>query len=127
MGVEKAYFDDLFMEHHGIYSSVIDNVLCVVSADDNVKLIKPFSLEEFRTIIFQMHPNKAPGSDGLNPAFYQHFWEDCGVDVYHSCCKWLNSGTFPPSLNDTNVVLIPNVSSPDSIRDLGPISLCNVV
>ncbi|GAU45967.1 hypothetical protein TSUD_194140 [Trifolium subterraneum] len=24
-----------------------------------------------------MHPNKAPGPDGFNPAFYQHFWEGC--------------------------------------------------
>lgn len=33
---------------------------------------------------------------------------------------------FPSSLNDTNVVLIPKINSPDSIRDLCLISLCNV-
>lgn len=38
-------------------------------------LLAPFSKEEFKKAVFQMHPDKAPGPDDLNPAFYRRFWE----------------------------------------------------
>lgn len=33
----------------------------------------------------------------------------------------------PEKWNDTTVVLIPKVRKPDNIKDLRPISLCNVL
>ena len=39
----------------------------------------------------------------------------------------LNSGPMPEGWNDTVVVLISKVKSPSRIKDLRPISLCNVV
>lgn len=43
------------------------------------------------------------------------------------CKKWLSNLHFPPHLNDTNVVLIPKCESLLSMKDLRPISLCNVL
>ncbi|KAK2445802.1 putative mitochondrial protein [Trifolium repens] len=40
---------------------------------------------------------------------------------------WLQRGSFPEHMNDTNIVLIPKVDKPTSMKDLRPISLCNVV
>lgn len=98
-----------------------------ISEEDNLELIWRFSIEKFRLAIFQMHPVKTPGSNGLNPVFYQNFCYVCGMDVYQSCCSWLNLGVFPFNLNDTNVVLILKVYNHDSMRDLRPISICNIV
>lgn len=74
-----------------------------------------------------MHPDKALGPDGFNPAVYQHIWNLCGPDIFHTAYKWLEQGMFPTSLTDTNVVLIPKCDNPEDMRDLHPISLCNVV
>jgi hypothetical protein len=40
---------------------------------------------------------------------------------------FLNGGVLPRSWNETIVVLIPKVPNPESLKDLRPISLCNVL
>ncbi|MCH93169.1 RNA-directed DNA polymerase (Reverse transcriptase), partial [Trifolium medium] len=74
-----------------------------------------------------MHPDKAPGPDGFNPAFYQHFWELCGNDIYEAAMEWLERRYFPSSLNETNICLVPKCENPVSMKDMRPISLCNVL
>ncbi|MCI00450.1 RNA-directed DNA polymerase (Reverse transcriptase), partial [Trifolium medium] len=74
-----------------------------------------------------MHPDKAPGPDGFNPAFYQHFWNICGDDIFEATKEWLERGYFPSSLNETNICLVPKCENPVSMKDLRPISLCNVL
>lgn len=59
--------------------------------------------------------------------FYQRFWDICGVDVIAACKKWIDDGVIPQEINDTNIVLIPKCDNPSSMRDLRPISLCNVI
>ena len=44
-------------------------------------MIKPFSLEEIRDVIFNMEKNKSPGLDGFVVDFYQHFWELLKTDL----------------------------------------------
>ncbi|KAA3466605.1 LINE-1 reverse transcriptase isogeny [Gossypium australe] len=48
-----------------------------------------------------MHPNKAPGPNGFNPAFFQKCCHLVEVDVVQHCQQWLNCGEFPNNLNDT--------------------------
>lgn len=73
-----------------------------------------------------MHPNKAPSPDGMNPEFYQRFWEMCGKEVLEACRSWIDLGTLLAALNETNVVLIPKCDSPCSMKDFQPIFPCNV-
>jgi hypothetical protein len=82
---------------------------------------------EIHEALLQMHPDKAPGPDGFNPAFYQHFWNVCGDDIFEATKEWLERGYFPSSLNDTNICLIPKCDQPKSMKELRPISLCNVL
>ena len=74
-----------------------------------------------------MHPDKSPGPDGMNPAFFQRFWSVVGEDVTQACLHFLNSGCLPEGINGTNIVLIPKKKNPESMGDLRSISLCNVV
>jgi len=57
-------------------------------------------MEEFKKVLFQMQSDKAPGSDGLDSAFYKHFW--------HTGVLQLNTGEFSKKLMDTNIVLVPH-------------------
>ena len=44
-----------------------------------------------------MHPDKAPGLDGLNLGFFQNYWDINGDKVTLVCLDFLNKGHFPSS------------------------------
>ncbi|CAN0826136.1 Transposon TX1 uncharacterized 149 kDa protein [Linum grandiflorum] len=74
-----------------------------------------------------MNADKAPDPDGLNPGFYQHFWDVVGDDVFNAGRRWLEEGEFPAEIRDTNIVLLPKIESPSRMTGLRPISLCSVL
>uniref|UniRef100_A0A803PK80 Reverse transcriptase domain-containing protein n=1 Tax=Cannabis sativa TaxID=3483 RepID=A0A803PK80_CANSA len=82
---------------------------------------------EVRKTLFQMHPDKAPGPDGMKPGFYQKCWDLVGGDVVAQVQNFFLTGVLPAGLNNTNVVLIPKKKYPSHMGDLRPISLCNVL
>ena len=59
--------------------------------------------------------------------FFQHFWSVCNADIFQECCTWLNDNEFPPSLNSTNIALIPKGNEQKSMKDWRWIALCNVL
>jgi hypothetical protein len=95
-----------------------------VSQEENEKLVAPITKEEVITALFQMHPDKAPGPDGFNPTFYQHFWDLCDNDIFEATKGWFERGYFPSALNETNICLIQKCENPISVKDMRPISLC---
>ncbi|GAU46165.1 hypothetical protein TSUD_301250 [Trifolium subterraneum] len=98
-----------------------------ITPEDNERLVAPITREELKDALFHMHSDKAPGPDGFNPAFYQHFWELCGNDIYEAAKEWLERGYFLSSLNETNICLIPKCENPVNMKDMRSISLCNVL
>lgn len=74
-----------------------------------------------------MHANKSLGLDSFNPGFYQKFWGIVGDLITDTCMQWLENSIFQPNLCRNNVVLIPKCESRSTMKDLGLISLCNVV
>lgn len=61
-------------------------------------LLQPFSATEVKEALFYMHPEKSPGSDGMNPAFYQRFWHIVGEDVSSACLQFINECFFSSRL-----------------------------
>ncbi|GAU34295.1 hypothetical protein TSUD_20010 [Trifolium subterraneum] len=125
--VAKSYFDTLFKPRDGDHDPVLNLIQPRVTDDDNLILTAPITKVEIQQALFQMHPEKSPGPDGFNPAFYQRFWEQCSDDIFSAASTWLERGYFSTSLNDTNICLIPKCDNPTSMKDLRPISLCNVL
>ena len=92
------YFVDLFLGSESVLDPIVQKMAPKITHEDNARLIRPFTIDEFRETIFQMQPDKALRPDGFSPTFYQHFW--------------IQQGAFPQSVNDTSIVLISKVENP---------------
>ncbi|KAL6228112.1 hypothetical protein ACLB2K_002066 [Fragaria x ananassa] len=106
---------------------VIHNVPSFVTTEMNEGLVAEISEEEVWNALSQMKPMKAPGPDGFAPCFYQRFWSIIGRDVVQVVRAFLESEERLREINYTHVTLIPKVKTPDTMNQLRPISLCNVL
>jgi hypothetical protein len=98
-----------------------------VTGDMNADLVREFSREEVKCALDSIGDMKAPGPDGMPSIFYKQFWEVVGEKVIAEVLQVLNGDQFPAGWNETTIVLIPKVPKPDKLKDLRPISLCNVL
>ena len=64
------------------------------------------------TWLNQMAPLKAPGTDGMPPIVYQHYWDLVGKDITQLILSFLNSASLPKHINHTFITLIPKVKNP---------------
>ncbi|XP_019159684.1 PREDICTED: uncharacterized protein LOC109156288 [Ipomoea nil] len=127
-GVILDYFRNIFCTNGtGDGDEFYEKVPLRVIQAHNDSLLRPFQLEEVKSALFSMFPDKAPGPDGINPGFYQHFWDVVGGDVSSYFVDFLNTRSFPANLNATDIVLIPKKNAPKMVTDLRPIALSNVV
>lgn len=108
-------------------ASFLDAVEQAITPAQNLELTSDFQKEEFRVAVSQIHEIKAPNPDGFNPSFYQKCWSIVGDEVFKACTNWLEQGVFPADLKNTHVVLILKCDNPQTMKDLRPISLCNVI
>lgn len=76
--IVKNYFVDIFRGDQ--VSSVEQNgdLNPIVTEAHNQLLGAYLSFVEFTIVVKEIHPDKASGPDGLNPAFFQNFWPILG-------------------------------------------------
>ena len=103
--------------------AVLNTVPVKVTAERNDNLLAPFSEQEVKAALFQMFPTKAPGPDGLPAHFFQRNWSICGEEVTEIVLRILKGDDDPSSVNDTLIVLIPKVASPEDLHSSVP-SVC---
>lgn len=125
-GLAMNYFTNIFTSNGSCMGNELSGLQCKITTECNAFLLSPFSVDEVREAIFSMAPDKSPGPDGFNPAFYQHFWPEIGADVSHFILDCIQRCTMPEGMNDANITLVPKKSVPESMGDLRPIALCNV-
>ena len=87
-------------------------VPCRVTQEQNEFLERLYSVEEIRTAIMGMHPDKSLGPVRTSPGFFQKHWDIVGGSVSDSYLPYLNSRYLPNGLNDTAICLIPKKKSP---------------
>ncbi|XP_019178340.1 PREDICTED: uncharacterized protein LOC109173555 [Ipomoea nil] len=122
------YFNRIFCsESPGSGESFFKGIVPRVTQAHNELLLRPFEFDEVKSALFAMFPDKAPGPDGMNPGFYQHFL-GCGRgDVASFVVGCLDSRNLPLSLNSTDIILIPKKKTLERVIDLRPIALSNVI
>lgn len=121
------YFSDLFTWLGGDYNAVLRHIHHKVSNAQNLSLLRHFEAWEVKEALFAMHLDNAPYPDGMNPGFYQKFWDVTGSKVTSTILDFLNNSYLPDGFNKMLIVLIAKVKSPAKLMDLRLISLCNVV
>lgn len=125
-----GYFQNLFTSgqtNDEAIGQVLEAVDQRVTVDMNTALLEPFTGDEVRRALFQMHPSKAPGPDGMSPFFFQKYWSIVGHDVTSAILSALNSGRLLHKMNYTYIVLVSKKNDPQSLSDFRPISLGNVI
>ena len=103
----NKYFTQIFSCECGSCGEVLQCVEPRITAEQNHSLIEPFSPTDVRDAIFNMHPNKSPGPDRINLAFFQKFWPIVGDEVFVACLNYIRQCVFSIDLNKTSVILIP--------------------
>ena len=73
-GIAEEYYKSLFTASNNLN---MDDVLAfvdrVVTGEMVRNLVRPYTTEEVRIALFQMHPSKEPGPDDMSPFFFQRF------------------------------------------------------
>jgi hypothetical protein len=63
----------------------------------------------------------------LTRLFFQKFWNEIHNDIFTSALSWFETSSLHMELNATNIVLAPKIDTPQTMKDLRSISLCNVL
>ena len=116
-----SYFTKLFRcTGVGNFDSTLCHIMPKVSEEMNIALECPFMDEEIKCAVFQMHPTKALGPDGMSPGFYQKHWDVVGLDVCEGVRSMPMSGHILRKINYTHVTLIPKVKEAKLMSQLRP-------
>lgn len=122
----QSFYENLYrIEGPRHYQSILNQCPSPITENINEDLVAVPLLEEIHSAVFQLGAFKAPGPDGFNGIFYQQSWKIIKTDLLQLVQKFFQTSVLDPRLNQTHIVLIPKIKSPENISQYRPISLCN--
>jgi len=95
----------------------------MLSEEDNMELIAPFSLLEIEEVIKTSDGNKSSGPDGFNFVFFKEFWYLLKHEIRILFDQFHANEVIPKSFVSFFVTLIPKVNALMSLNQYRPISL----
>jgi hypothetical protein len=91
--------------------------------NESGNLIRPFSVDEVKNVVWDCDSYKSPGPDGVSFGFIKHFWQELKEDFMRFLLEFHRNGKLSKGINSTFIALIPKVDSPQRLNDFRPISL----
>jgi len=85
---------------------------CLLSVAKGGGLIKPFSVDEVKAVVWDFDSFKSPGREGVNFGFIKEFWHDLKDDITRFVSEFHHNGKLAKGINSTFIALIPKVDSP---------------
>lgn len=76
--------------------------------------------------VMDIGSHQAPGLDGFTAVFYHNYWEDVKDDIMTKISALFETGQLDQKICHNNLCLIPMVYSPNGMKEIRPIALCNV-
>ena len=127
-GLVTNFYKNLFSSCAGTqFDELLAKVQPKVTAMMNQFLLTEITNEDVKLALDGMGDLKALGMDGMPALFYKQFRDIVGRDVTREVKNLLQGGEMKKGWNETIVALIPKVPNPEQLKDLRPISLCNVI
>ena len=112
------HFQQLFHEEGNsdeiLNADFLSNIPSLVSHEDNVGLVKPFTEKEVVDVIWAMEPDKAPGTDGFSIHFYRVCCNIIKFDLLRIISAFLKKFKVGGTTNSTFLALIPKEVNPTS-------------
>ena len=99
----------------------------LITEEDNKFLSESFTLQEVKTALFSMNPDKSPGPDGFQAFFFQQCWDILGEELWKALEATRNGGSILTEINHTFLTLIPKKSNSIAPGEFRPIALCNTI
>nr|KYP56436.1 Retrovirus-related Pol polyprotein LINE-1 [Cajanus cajan] len=123
-----TFYRTIFTDEGHMEPFSLTNVFPRLNEDELSTLETPISNGEIHNAVKMksMSGFKAPGPDGLQAVFFKSQWDIVGNAV----CKLIHEIEAVPSrvadINETLIVLVPKTENVSSLKQMWPISLCNV-
>ena len=81
----------------------LEEIVPSISPQMNQILLRITTEEEVRQALFRMHPEIAPGPDGMTALFFQHSWHVIKKDVVEIVNNFLVTGNMDKRLYIINI------------------------
>ncbi|XP_062088488.1 uncharacterized protein LOC133795050 [Humulus lupulus] len=125
--IRRKFIGDKDRSNCLVEDDVLDCIPYSVTTEQNMNLLRPVEGQEVKEALFQMHPDKSLGLDGMTPTFYKKCWNIVGYYVVKTVPEFFAQRVLPNNLNDMNLFFIPKKKNLVAMGDLQPIALCNVL
>lgn len=90
----------------------------------HLTLSSPLQLYEIKNALWNLHPLKSPGDDGIHAMFYQKNWELINHKLFSDFKNILTHLNLPSSWCHTLICLIPKFDNPYTVNHFRPLRLC---